>query len=298
MRFPTLPPSLSRRETLAGWTFVLPACIGFLLFYLLPTFRAFYIGMTQWTLLTPAKWVGFENYVRLVRDGEFYEALWTTAYYCVLNIPLQTVLGLAFAVLLDRWNRGVSIRALLLVPFLLSNVVAALLWMLVLDPSLGFFNAALTRLGFPAVSFFTSESLALPTVALINIWRHVGVNALILYAGLQTIPRHLYEAAQLEGAGEWRCFWTVTLPLLRPILVFVVATGTIGSFQIFDTVAVATQGGPGTSTRTLMWYIYQTGFGGFRMGYASAISCAMLILLAAITLVQLRVMRGNHSDLD
>jgi multiple sugar transport system permease protein len=133
---------------------------------------------------------------------------------------------------------------------------------------------------------------------LVNIWRHVGFNALLFYTGLQAIPKYLYEAAHLEGAGAWRTFRLVTLPLLRPILVFVLVTSVIGSFQIFDTIAVTTQGGPGTSTRTIMWYIYQNAFGSLRMGYASAMSCVLFVGLVVVTVSQMKALRADESDLN
>ncbi len=287
-----------RPETLAGWLFIAPAFIGFVLFYAVPTARAFYIGLTEWSLLTPAEFVGLDNYRRLLGDARFWDSVGVTVLYVLYNIPLQTALALLLALALDRFGRSVLARAAILAPFLVSNVIAATIWYWMLDPMLGFGNTVLEALGFERQAFFSDADLALPTIAAINIWRHVGFNALIFYTGLQAIPRHLYEAIHLEGAGPWRAFWFVTLPLLRPITVFVVVTSVIGSFQIFDTIAVTTQGGPGTSTQTVMWYIYQTAFGRLQMGYASAMSCALFLGLVAVTLVQLRAMRAGESELE
>jgi multiple sugar transport system permease protein len=186
----------------------------------------------------------------------------------------------------------------MLLPFLVSNVIAAMIWFWLLDPVLGFGNTLLTAAGLDRQAFLSDTALALPSLAVINIWRHVGFNALLFYTGLQSIPRHLYEAASLEGAGRWCVFQRVTLPLLRPILVFVLVTSVIGSFQIFDTIAVTTQGGPGFATETLMWYVYQSAFGSFRMGYASAMSVVLFAGLMAVTAVQMRVLRADHSDLS
>lgn len=283
---------------MAGWLFIAPAFVGFVLFYAVPTARAFYIGLTEWSLLTPAEFVGLDNYRRLLGDARFWDSVGVTVLYVLYNIPLQTALALLLAVALDRFGRSVLARAAILAPFLVSNVIAATVWYWMLDPVLGFGNTVLEALGFERQAFFSDADLALPTIAAINIWRHVGFNALIFYTGLQAIPRHLYEAIHLEGAGPWRAFWFVTLPLLRPITVFVVVTSVIGSFQIFDTIAVTTQGGPGTSTQTVMWYIYQAAFGRLQMGYASAMSCALFLGLVAVTLVQLRAMRAGESELE
>lgn len=275
-----------------------PALLGFLAFFLLPTARAFYIGLTEWTLLSPPRFVGLENFRRMATDPAFWDSLRVTVVYVLLNIPLQVALALGLALLLDRFGRSVAWRSVMLFPFLISGVVAAMIWFWLLDPALGFGNAVLESLGFRRHGFFSDVSQALPTVAAVNVWRHVGFNALLLYTGLQAIPAYLVEAARVEGAGAMRVFYHVTLPLLRPILVFVIVTSVIGSFQIFDTIAVTTEGGPGTATRTIVWYIYLTGFGSFRMGYASAMSCVLFVGLVLVTAVQMRVLRAGETDLS
>jgi len=285
-------------EAFCGWLFITPALIGFTLFYLLPTLRAFYIGLTNWNLLSPAKFVGLANYRQLIADHRFWDAMGVTVLYVAYNIPVQTGLALLLAVLLDRLGRSLIVRSVVLLPFLISNVIVALIWSWLLDPVLGYGNTLLAAVGLGRHAFFSDASLALPAIAAINIWRHVGFNALLFYTGLQAIPRHLYEAAHLEGANGWQTFRLVTLPLLRPIMVFVLVTSVIGSFQIFDTIAVTTQGGPGTSTRTIVWYIYQNAFGSLRMGYASAMSCVLFVGLVLVTFAQMRVLRSDESDLE
>jgi multiple sugar transport system permease protein len=284
-------------QTFCGFVFITPALIGFILFYLLPTIRAFYIGLTNWSLLRAPKWVGFDNYIRLFQDEKFWKSIWMTFLYVLYNIPVQTVLGLLIAVLLKRLTGSVFVRSVMLTPFLISNVIAAMIWFYMFDPVLGFVNVALKAIGLGTHPFFSDPNLALPTIAFINVWRHMGYTALLFYTGLQSIPEHLYEAARIEGSSEWRTFRSITLPLLRPVLVFVLVTSVIGSFQIFDTIAVTTQGGPGTSTRTILWYIYQEGFVSMRMGYASAMSTVLFLGLVLVTLVQMRVLRSGESDL-
>ena len=289
--------SLLASQAFCGWLFVFPALIGFTLFYFLPTIRAFYIGLTNWNLMRAPKFLGLENYHKLMADQKFWESMWVTLLYVIYNIPVQTVLGLLMAVLLNRLTGSVLMRSIMLVPYLISNVVAAMIWLWMLDPVLGIVNIVLEHLGLGRHAFFSEGSLALPTIAAINIWRHTGFIALLFYTGLQAIPRHLYEAARIEGASEWKMFWSITLPLLRPTLVFVLVTSVIGSFQIFDTIAVTTQGGPGTSTRTIVWYIYQLAFSSMRMGYASAMSTALFFFLIIVTIIQMRVLRSGQSDL-
>jgi multiple sugar transport system permease protein len=285
-------------EWAVGYLFIAPALIGFVVFYLLPIARAMQISFTDWNLLRPARFVGLANYVRLLSDPKFWDAMWLTLCYVLYNIPLQTALGLLLAVLADRLARSVAVRAVIIAPYLISNVVAALVWLLLLDPLLGLTNHWLEIIGVPRQGFLSSPDQALISVAGISIWRHTGLTALLFYAGLQSIPKDLYEAARLEGAGEFKMFRYITLPLLRPVLAFVLITSIIGSFQIFDVVAVATNGGgPAGATRVILWYIYESAFKFNRMGFASAASMILFLVLIAISLLQMRLLRGGDSEL-
>ncbi len=289
--------ALFYKESICAWIFIAPALLGFTIFYLVPCVRAIYVSLTDWNLLRPSKFIGTANYSRLWNDANFWNAMKVTLFYVLYNIPVQTVIGLALAELLQRFGRSVALRSLILAPYLIANVIAGILWFWMLDPLLGFCNALLHSLGFGTIAFFSDQHLALPTIAAVNIWRHMGFVALLFYTGMQGIPRSLYEAARIEGAGPWKSFWNVTLPLLRPTLVFVLVTNIIGSFQVFDTIAVTTLGGPVNSTRSIVWYIYESSFVNFRMGYASAMSCALFVALAIVTGVQMRILRSDKSDL-
>jgi len=289
--------ALFYRESICAWIFIAPALLGFTVFYLVPCVRAVYVSLTDWNLLRPSKFIGTANYSRLWSDPNFWNSMKVTVLYVLYNIPIQTVIGLLLATLLQRFGRSVALRSLILAPYLIANVIAAILWFWMLDPLLGFCNALLHSLGFRTIAFFSDQNLALPTVAAVNIWRHMGFVALLFYTGMQGIPHHLYEAARIEGAGPWKSFWSITLPLLRPTLVFVLVTNVIGSFQVFDTIAVTTLGGPVNSTRSIVWYIYESSFLNFRMGYASAMSCALFVALAVVTGVQMRILRSDKSDL-
>jgi multiple sugar transport system permease protein len=289
--------ALLYKDAVSAWIFIAPALIGFTIFYLMPCIRAIYISLTDWNLLRPAKFIGSANYSRLWSDPNFWNSMKVTVLYVLYNIPLQTVIGLLLAVLLHRVGRSVALRSVILAPYLIANVIAAILWFWMLDPLLGFVNAVLQSLGFGRIPFFSDQQLALPTIAAVNIWRHMGFVALLFYTGMQGIPRDIYEAARIEGAGGWKSFWHITLPLLRPTLVFVLVTSIIGSFQVFDTIAVTTLGGPVNSTRTIVWYVYESSFVNFRMGYATAMSCALFVSLAVVTVAQMRILRSGQSEL-
>jgi multiple sugar transport system permease protein len=288
---------MRRAETLTAWGLVLPALVGFLVFYAWPTLRAIEISFTDWNLLREPKFVGWGNYVRMLQDGRFWQGMKVSACYVLLNIPLQTALGLFLAVAMERLSRSLFVKSVVLLPYLLSNVLVAMMWLWMLDPFLGWVNSVITSLGFDRQPFFGGVDQALLTVAAVNIWRHMGLVAMLFLAGMQNIPRYLYEAAALEGASEWQMFWRVTLPLLRPVMVFVLVTSVTGSFQIFDTIAVTTNGGPLDSTRVIVHYIVQNAFSFYKMGYASAMSMTLCLVMLAYTVVQMRVLRASEHDL-
>jgi multiple sugar transport system permease protein len=304
-----VPPALSlaawrrslgrprRAETLTGWALVLPAFIGFVVFYAVPTVRAVGISFTDWNLLREPHFVGLANYQAMLHDGKFWNGMKLAFWYVLLNIPLQTVLGLGLAVAMDRLTKSLFVKSLVLLPYLLSNVLVAMVWLWMLDPTLGLVNHAIDAMGGTRQPFFGGVDEAMLTVAAVNVWRHMGLVAMLFLAGLQGIPRYLYEAASLEGANEWQMFRTVTLPLLRPVMVFVLVTSVTGSFQIFDTIAVTTRGGPLDSTRVIVHYIVQNAFSFYKMGYASAMSMALALVMVAYTAVQMRVLRASESDL-
>jgi multiple sugar transport system permease protein len=296
---PTAPPR--RRapdDTRLALLFILPALVGFLVFLVWPTLRGIYLSFTKFNLLTPPEFIGLDNYVRMVQDPIFWNAIGVTLSYVVINIALQTVLALVIAVLMQRLTERTWLRGIVLTPYLVSNVVAAMVFLWILDYQLGIGNQVLAALGVGRIPFLTSDALVIPTIAVINVWRHVGYTALLIFAGLQTIPASIYEAAKMDGASELRMFRSITVPLLRPILALVLIITVVGSFQVFDTVAVATQGGPVNSSRVLQFYIYDLAFGRFQFGYASALSVALLIILMIVTFVQYRMTRAGSTDLD
>ncbi|HEV6955213.1 MAG TPA: sugar ABC transporter permease [Promicromonospora sp.] len=277
--------------------FIAPAALGFLAFYLVPALRGIWFSLTDQNLVGSGTFIGTANYQEMFADPLFWNALKVTAWYVVINIGVQTVLAVGIAVLMHRLTRSALVRGIILLPYLVANVVVALVWFWMMDYSTGFINVALDWAGLDRVAFFGNEALAIPTIALINVWRYVGYTALLVFAGLQTIPGQLYEAAALDGASEPRMFWSITLPLLRPVLALVLVITVVGSFQIFDTVAVTTEGGPIDSTRVIYYYIYQQAFERFDLGYASAMSVFLLVALAVVAYFQLKIMRSNQSDL-
>ena len=287
-----------RSDLLLAVAMIAPAFVGFIVFLLWPTLNGIWLSFTNYNLLTQPEFVGFKNYLRMLEDPVFWNAAGVTIYYVVVNIGVQTVLTLLIAVLMHRFTQSTWVRSIVLTPYLVSNVVAALVFMWILDTQLGIGNQILASMGLNTIPFLSQESTVIPTIALINVWRHMGYTALLIFAGLQTIPESAYEAARVDGASEWQMFWRITIPLLRPILALVLIMTIIGSFQVFDTVAIATKGGPVNSSRVLQLYIYDMAFGRFQFGYASALSVALLLILVVITFFQYRLTRAGETDLN
>ncbi|MGW4637092.1 carbohydrate ABC transporter permease [Sphaerisporangium sp. NPDC004334] len=286
-----------RGDLVPAVAFVLPAAIGFALFYLWPAIRGLYLGFTSYNVFTPPRFVGLDNYERLLGDHLFWNAMKVTAEYVVINIGVQTVAALLLAVLLHRLTRSLVVRGVILLPFLVANVIVALVWFWMLDFQIGVVNQALDWLGLERVAFFGEPDLAIPTIALVNTWRHLGYTALLIFAGLQMIPPTVYEAGAIDGASERQMFVRITLPLLRPIMALVLVLTVIGSFQIFDTVAVTTSGGPINATRVIYYYIFDMAFNRFSFGYAAALSSVLFVLLVGIAYIQLRLTRAGETDL-
>jgi multiple sugar transport system permease protein len=286
-----------RGDLLVALVFIAPAAVGFIAFFLIPSVTGVWYSMTDYALFGPVRFVGLDNYTQLVHDPLFWNALRVTLEYVVINIGVQTTVALGIAVLMHRLTRSILIRGVILVPYMVANVVVALAWFWIFDYSSGIANQLLGDVGIHPVAFFGSQSLAIPTIALVNVWRFTGYTALLIFAGLQTIPSEYYEAASLDGAGELRMFRSITLPLLRPVLALVLVISVVGSFQIFDTVAVTDKGGPINSTRVIYYYIYELAFERYHFGYASAMSVVLLAILASVSLLQLRLLRANKSDL-
>jgi multiple sugar transport system permease protein len=293
------PPGKRRNlgDLKVAMIFIAPATLGFVVFYIWPTLRGAYLSFTEYSLLSAPKFNGLANYERMVQDSFFWNALGVTVEYVVINIGVQTVLAVGIAMLMYRLTKSITFRAIILAPYLVANVVVALVWYWMLDVQVGVVNTFLGWVGIDPVAFFGDSHWAIPTVAGINVWRHMGYTALLVFAGLQTIPSYVYEAAEVDGSTEWKTFWRITLPLLRPVLVMVLVVTMIGSFQIFDTVAVTTQGGPINATRVIYYYIYERAFTRFDFGYASAMALVLFAILAVVSLLQLRLLRAKESDL-
>lgn len=276
------------RRTLIGWTFLLPNFVGFAVLTMVPVVTLFYFAFTEWNAFGSATFVGGENFARLMRDPSFWTALWNTIYYTVLHLPLTLAASLGLALLLNRKLRGVAFfRTAAFFPYITSIVAIAVVWNMLFSPEYGPINQFLRLIGIQHPPGWTaSADWSMPAVIIVGTWREMGYYMLLFLAGLQTIPRQLYEAARVDGTNAWQRFWNVTIPCLRPTTFFVTVMLTIGSFKVFDLILVMTDGGPGQSTLVLSQFIFQKGFEENNYGYASAISIVLFALCILITIVQ------------
>jgi multiple sugar transport system permease protein len=294
------PTAVSRGERwragLVPYLFLLPCLLLFLIFRVYPLVNGLYLSFTDARLgATEAEFVGLANYAHLAEDNRFQISLVNTAVYTLVSLLPILGVPLVLAVILDR---GIPLRAFLrsafFFPFTLSVVTLGITWLWLLDPVVGPFNYTLKQLGLPTRSWLGDPSTAMGAIIATSVWWVAGYYLVLYLAALQDIPNHLYEAAAIDGAGAWRRFWSITLPLLRPIILLVVVLHIIGSFQLFGQVYVMTQGGPANATRTIVQTLYETGFKDlFDFGAASAMSWVLFAIILVVSLVQFRLLRGS-----
>ena len=288
---------MRRREALTGYLFIVPWLLGFVLFVFGPFIVSLYLSFTTYSVLQPGRWIGLDNYTRAFSGGDrlFWQSLGNTGYYVLGSVPLRIVLGFILALLLNAKVRGLTFwRTLFYVPSVVPIVATSIIWLYLLNPRFGLVNFGLSLLGIEGLPWLTSPDWSKPALILMSTsW--VGVTMLIFLAGLQGIPQHLYEAAELDGAGRWRQLLHVTLPLITPTLYFNIIINLINGFQVFTQVLIMTSGngasgggGPLNSTRVYMLHLFNFAFRDFQMGYASALAWILFVIILLLTLVMVR----------
>lgn len=277
--------------------FLLPALAGIAVFRIWPLIYAAYASLFDGTLWTPfARYVGLANYGQVLADPVLVQASVNTTALIVGKVAVQLVLGLALGILMQQSVRGISmVRAAILVPTVISAVIASILWTFLYDPNVGLLNGALASLGLPGLTFLTSKTQALPSVLASTVWRDIGFIALVFFSGLQAIPRELYEAAMVDGASRWKSLSAITLPLLKKVTLFVVVTTTVAALQLFTPVYIMTRGGPAGSTRTVLYYVFEQVFLYMRLGPGLAAGVVLILLAVGLTFLEMRVVRDEES---
>jgi multiple sugar transport system permease protein len=280
------------RDTAAAYLFLSPALIHFAIFFAGLVLISFGLSFAEWDLFSDPEFIGLGNYRELLfEDPNFWPVFRRTVYYVILVIPTGMAASLLLALAVNTQLRGITFfRSTYFIPVVASAVAVALVWKWVLKTDGGILNWFLGLFGFGNFDWLGSRDLAMPAVALVQVWRGLGEGMIIFLAGLQAIPAYLYEAAELDGAGRWHRFWHVTWPLLSPTTFFVGVLEVIGSFQVFDMIYLMTRGGPGEATTVYNFYLYQQGFRDFEMGYAAAMTWLLFVVIAVLTLIQFRVL--------
>lgn len=278
-------------EERAAWLFLAPSLVLFAIFTAIPVISAFFISFTQWNLFNEVTWVGLGNYLELAKDEIFAKVLGNTAYFVLASVPVQIVLALACALVLNRGIKGQTFfRVVYFLPVVTSTIAAALVWAWLFNSNFGLINAGLSLVGVTDLpKWMGSTRWAMPAIIIVSIWQNLGYAMVLFLAGLQNIGKDVHDAAALDGATGWDRFWHITLPLLSPTTFFVLVISIIGSFQVFELVLVMTKAGPANATNTLVYYIYQNGFQFYQMGYASAAAMVLFLIVLAFTLVQYKL---------
>lgn len=282
--------TIRQREAKDFYLLILPWLIGFILFTGGPILYSLIISLTNWTGIRTRDFIGLQNYIELFTiDPLFWTVMKNTLVYGSVSVLLGVIVALALALLMNQKVPGISIfRTIYYLPSVTSGIAIAIMWAWMFNPRAGLVNYALSLVGITGPGWFASPQWALPGLIIVSLWG-VGPNMIILLAGLQGIPQQLYDAARIDGANRWQEFVSVTLPMLSPVIFYVTVISMISSFQIFENVLVLTNGGPGTSTRVLVFDLYQNAFVNSRMGYASAQAWILGVLIMLITWLMFRI---------
>ena len=284
---------LTRQEKTAI-LFVLPLMIPLTVYWIIPSLASLYYSLTNYSVVMATKWVGLDNFVRMLDDDLFWRSMKNTAYFTVGNIPLTMFFGLVVALAV---NAGIRMRnffrVVFYLPLVTSTIALSMVWLWLFDPNFGLLNAFLKLAGFRPQLWLQSTTQAIPSIIIMSVWGGLGGAMIIYLAGLQGIPESLYEAARVDGANRWQLIFHITLPMLKPVTLYVLVTSIIGSFQIFGPIYAMTDGGPAFATTTIVHQIYINGFRYFNMGYAAAQSWVLFILLLGLSIFNLRLMRSG-----
>ncbi|MCI0514128.1 sugar ABC transporter permease [candidate division KSB1 bacterium] len=272
-----------------GYLFVLPYLIHLLVFILFPVAFSFVLIFHKWNIISPMQWIGLTNFEKLLHDQLFFHSVLNTVTFLLVHIPLQIVVALFLAELLNQNIKyRAFFRAAYFLPVVVSGVVITMLWDSLYAQDTGILNKLLTSMGLGRVPWLTRSEMAMPSIAIMATWKNIGLYIVLFLVGLQTVPKYLYEAADLEGASHWQRFWHITLPMINPTMFMVVLLSTIGGFSLFIEPYIMTGGGPLDSTLSAILYIYQQGFYFYHMGYAATLGFVFAAIVLMVLLIQRR----------
>ncbi len=272
-----------------AYLFISPYLLHFIFFIGFPLVFSIILVFHKWDIISPMQWTGMNNFLKLAQDKLFFQAIFNTGIFLLLHIPLQWIVALFLAVQLNKKIRFRSTwRAIFFLPVIVSGVVVSILWDKLYAMDSGIFNKLLALVGIDGIGWLIDPLFAMPSIALMATWKNVGLYIILFLVGLQSVPKHLYEAADLEGASEWQKFYHVTLPVINPTVVLVIILSTIGGFSLFIEPYIMTGGGPMNNTLSALLYIYKQGFFFYHMGYAATLGLAFAVLVIGVVLIQRR----------
>ncbi|HAX96964.1 MAG TPA: sugar ABC transporter permease [Prolixibacteraceae bacterium] len=275
--------------------FLVPSLIGFTVFNIVPILSSLVLAFTKWDLLTPLEFVGINNFIHMfTKDPIFWPSLGRTLLYSSMSIPLGIFTSLILALAMNRPLKGIAIfRVIYFVPYVSSMIAVSMVWKWLYNDQFGLINTFLSFLGLQPQSWLSNATLVIPSLVIMDVWKGAGFGMLIYLAALQGIPEQLYEAATVDGANAFQSFFKITLPLLGPAHFYMLVTGLINGFQVFDSVYLMTQGGPGFASRVFAYNLYQSAFRQFQMGYASSMAWFLFFIIFAVTLLQFKRLGGK-----
>ncbi|MFF2091586.1 carbohydrate ABC transporter permease [Paenibacillus sp. NPDC058174] len=286
---------LNGHQARIAYLFITPTLLLFAIFTVIPVIMAFYLSFTNYDVLSHQDWVGLDNYRKLVSDNLLWQTFRNVFYYTIIFVPLNILLSLSVALLLNRSVRGIKLfRTMNYVPTLTSAVAAATVWLWVLHPDYGLLNGLLSLFGITGPAWLAQSGTAMLSVIMVTLWQAIGSNMIIYLAGLQGVPDFLYESAKLDGANAFQRFLYITWPQLRPTTFLVSTMAIIGALQLFDQAFVLTQGGPANATKTPVYLIYQQGFNQLQMGYASAQAFVLALAILIFSLINMRLSKAEE----
>ncbi|WP_244342239.1 carbohydrate ABC transporter permease [[Clostridium] scindens] len=285
-----------KNEIFTAYLFVLPDLIGLLIFVVVPIIFAVYISFHQWNLVSDKVFIGIDNYKKLFSDKEWWNSLLRTFKFTLIYVPTLFVLALLFANAINYLKGKLLgfVRTAFLMPYAITSVIAATLWMFLYDEKRGYINAVLNVFGIPDLQYLGAKNQAMIAIIVVVVWINLGYNMILFLSAMKEIPYECIEAAKIDGAGKWKTFRHITFPLIQNTSVFILITSTIASFQMLDQIMVMTRGGPAKSTEVAVLYIYQQSFDFLNMGYASALSVVLFLILLVFSFVQMKFMMKDN----
>ena len=275
-----------KKHDWGAYFYLMPVVVILLSFHVLPIFYSFAVSFYEWDLIGSPEFVGLGNYSRLFDDPLFYKSIWNTLYYAILSVPLSIVLSLSIALLLNNPISKIGLyRTIYFIPVITSINAVAIVWNFIYHPDFGLLNKILDIFSISPQTWLQDPFWAMPCIIFMSVWKGLGYNVIIFLAGLQNIPKHLYEAARIDGASRWQQFRHITWPLLSPTTFFIFVISTIGSFQVFAQVYMMTpRGGPLQSTTVIVYYLYRKAFEQFEFGYALSAAFVLFVMIFSATL--------------